>query len=135
MEYPLTKWLLLPPHIRAQIINRTDAEGILPLNLSSPGFEALSRNPNRAKELWRVADSIWAHLESDRPGWGVWPQEVSESLSVGLFLGIIISEQADMLVTELPEEDLAQVEDECKERGICFEQYLIEQILERKALE
>lgn len=123
-----TCWLLLPPFVRAL----TDWDGVLPLNVSQPILKRLQDDREKTMKACETAKAIWDHLLSGRPGWGKWPTDINEALAIGLFLGIEISRQAESLVLDMPEEDLAFVDDRCRERGMCMEQYLIEQIIAAK---
>jgi hypothetical protein len=122
--------LLLPASIQERLSTRTDLDGILPLNLSSPMIRQILDDAKRRKRAEQSARVIWHHLESGGPGWGEWPSDISEALVVGLLLGFEVGRQAGKLVLDLPSEDLSFVEDQCREQGISLEQYLIAQIVE-----
>jgi hypothetical protein len=124
-------WLLLPPEIRDRLHGRLGSDPILPTNLLGPIWRRLLYSP-RAEELARISRDIIDHLEADLPGWGPWPADIQDAIGVGVLLGIWIKAQADLIIMELSEHDLAFLEQECDAKGIELEQYLIERLVESK---
>lgn len=131
MLSPQLKWLLLPSVIRDHLLAKSDSDGVLPINLTNQVIERMREDPVATERLTLDALGIWAHLEADEPGWGVWPSNIEEALFVGILLGFRVAHEADKLILELTEDDLNFVEDHCRDVGVSLEQYLILRIIER----
>ena len=130
-EIPQLKPLLLPSSIWARLSAKTDSENALPINLSTNVIERLKKDPVRADRLSVLADDIWDHLEARRPGWGPWPDNTEDALAVSMLISLEIEHDADRLILELSEEEIAKVEQQSREQGLSLEQIIINRIVER----
>jgi hypothetical protein len=125
--------ILLPPSIVDQL-TREDSPDIVTLspNLTEPIIARLVEGSPYAEALWKTRTAIIKHLESGAPGWGPWPSNSKDVLAVGIMLGFWIENQANLLIEEASEEELAPIEEACREQGKSLEQYLIDRIVEGK---
>jgi hypothetical protein len=137
MESPMnpneTYSLLLRPDFWDQVEHRFGHS--LPPNLADALIARLCDGSPATKELRAIAHEIIDHLEGDRPGWGDWPDNLGDAMAIGIILGLWMKCKAANLVEELSEEELAEVEAECRELGFSLEQLLIGRLEEKKAHE
>ena len=77
--------------------------------------------------LLQTALAIRGQLET-QPGWGDWPEDPTECLAIGVILGRWFERDISELLLEVPEEVLAQLEDECRERCCDLEFLLVERM-------
>lgn len=130
-EIPQLKPLLLPSTIWARLSAKTDSENALPINLSTHVIERLKKDPVRAERLSALAADIWDHLAARRPGWGSWPESTEDALAVSMLISLQIEHDADRLILELSEQEMAKVEQQSREQGLSLEQIIINHIAER----
>ena len=130
-EIPQLKPLLLPSAIWRRLSAKTDDEGAVPINMSTNVIERLKKDPVRAERLSALADDIWEHLAARRPGWGPWPDNTEDALAVSMLISLEIEHDADRLILELSEEELAFIEQKSREQALSLEQIIINRIAER----
>lgn len=122
--------LLLRPDFWTQVEHRFGHA--LPPNLADALLARLGNGSQASKELRAMALALIEHLEQDRPGWGKWPDNLSDAMAVGMLLGVWIKIQAEKLAADLAEDELVFIEDSCRARAISLEEYLIENIHKTK---
>jgi hypothetical protein len=103
---------------------------LLSPNLISSILRSVRANPARERELLSMALRVTRYLEDFPSGWGEWPDDTGEALYVGLLLGIWFAKDIEEQLLDLPEEELAFMEEECRERGLSTEQYLFDRLVE-----
>ena len=125
-------WLLLPPQIRARIEERLTADRALSPNLMDAALTRVNKNPVRKRQLETLAHTICDYLADHPKGWGVWPQDTSECLYVGLCLGTWFTKDIERILLDLSPRHLAFLEEECRQSSTALEQYIFDRMTENR---
>jgi hypothetical protein len=79
-------WPILPPKIGERIQEVFGFESdLVPLKIAKRTLDA---SPESRRRVYETASRIANHIMNERPGWGPWPEDLHECMSIGLVLGI-----------------------------------------------
>jgi hypothetical protein len=128
-------WVILPPEAREQFAAQLDNQEALPEKFANKELKRLNHEPLYQKRIFQAAKAINGRMGIE-PGWGEWPADPHECLAIGLILGAMLEREIPEILLDLPEEELAKLEDECRASGVSVERIIIERLtaaLDRKA--
>jgi hypothetical protein len=131
---PSILWIILPPEASAQLSDLADGYNALPEQLGRKQLKRMNRDPLYKKRVFQTAEALTEHFDT-RPGWGEWPPDPHECLAVGMVLGLWLERDVPEILLDLPEEALAELEEECRERGVSTEQVIIDRLTASRSRE
>jgi hypothetical protein len=116
-----TIWPIIPPSVRAFFSGRADENNLVSACVLDRQHRRMERDAAYENRLFETALVIRDQLET-QPGWAAdWPEDPHECLAIGVILGFWLERDIDELILEIPEEELAQLEKECRERCVSLE--------------
>lgn len=131
-------WTVLPPVLVERIYRHYDllyGEGFTSSNVLAKfcsefitDAEFRERIQTKARELQPIV------FDSQDPSWGLWPIDPEECVGIGLFLGLVLEDSINEYVTDLPESQLACLEEGVTSSGRSLEEVFIEMLIEAKSL-
>lgn len=126
-------WPIVPPRIGDRIQEEFDCEaGLISWERVAP---KLNHRAGSRERVYTLARKIADHIMGEKPGWGPWPEDLQECLSIGLVLGAWLESGLEDVVTEMPESELAEFEDESRRTGLSLEQLVIRNLVAAKEAE
>ena len=120
-------WMILPPWIGEQLHELADELDALPAKVARKQLKRLKRDPLYQKRIFETAEALTEHFDT-QPGWGNWPSDSQECLAVGIVLGLWLERDLPEMLLDLPEEALAELEEECRDRGVSAERVIIDRL-------
>jgi hypothetical protein len=121
-----TIWPIIPPSVRAFFSGRADENNLVSACVLDRQHRRMERDPIYKDRIYETARAIHDQLEA-QPGWAAdWPEDPHECLAIGVILGFWLERDIDELILEVPEDVLAQLEDECRERCVSLEFQLVD---------
>jgi hypothetical protein len=122
-----TIWPIIPPSVRAAFSSKADKNNLIPARVLDQQHLRVEREAAYKDRIYETALAIHDQLEA-QPGWGDWPEDPVECLEIGLILGIWLELAIPELILEVPEDVLAQLEDECRERCVSLEFLIVDRM-------
>jgi hypothetical protein len=120
-------WMILPPWIGEQLHEMADEFDALPAKVARKQLKRMDQDPLYKKRIFETAEALTEHFDT-QPGWGSWPSDYQECLAIGIVLGFWLERDLPEILLELPEEALAEIEEECRERGVSAERVIIDRL-------
>jgi hypothetical protein len=129
--------MILPPALFGRIRShyaRRMRKGNIPFKALEPFWrrylddeEFCDRMTDKCNELAKVV------FDPENPSWGFWPVlDLEECVGLGLLLGINFEQGAEEIITELPEELLAEMEEKSRSDGQGLCDLLLDRLIECK---
>jgi hypothetical protein len=126
-------WPIVPPRIGKRIQEEFECKsGLLSWHAAAA---KLNREADARARVFKSAKQIADHIMSEKPGWGPWPEDLHECASIGLVLGAWLVNSLEEVVTEMPESQLAEFEEESRRTGLSLEQLVILDLMAAKQAE
>jgi hypothetical protein len=126
-------WPIIPPRIGDRIQEEFDCKSqLLPWDTAARKLNCATGSRDR---LLTLANEIADHIMGEKPGWGPWPEDLQECVNIGLLLGAFLEIGLEEVVTEMPESDLTQFEEESRRTGLSLEQLMIRDLVAAKEAE
>ncbi len=120
-------WMILPPWIGEQLHDMTDEFDALQAKVAKKQLKRMNRDPLYKKRIFETAEALTEHFDT-HPGWGTWPSDSQECLAIGIVLGLCLERDLPEILLDLPEEALAELEEECRDRGVSAERVIIDRL-------
>jgi hypothetical protein len=120
-------WMILPPWIGKQLHELADELDAIPAKVAKKQLKRMDQDPLYQKRIFETAEALTEHFDT-QPGWGTWPPDLQECLAVGIVLGLWFEESLPEILLSLPENALAELEEECRERGVSAERVIIDRL-------
>jgi hypothetical protein len=124
----MTVYPIIPKSVRAFFSGRADENNLVSARVLKKQHRRMEREPAYKDRLFQTALAIRDQLETQL-GWEAdWPEDPKECLMVGVILGLWVERDIDEIILEVPEEVLAQLEDECRERCVSLEFLMVDRM-------
>jgi hypothetical protein len=124
----MTIWPLCPASVRAAFSGKADKNNLVSAHILKKQHRRMEREPAYKDRLFQTALAIRDQLETQL-GWEAdWPEDPKECLMVGVILGLWVERDIDEIILEVPEEVLAQLEDEFRERCVSLEFLMVDRM-------
>ena len=126
-------WPIVPPGIGDRIQEEFECKsGLIPCDAAE---SKLNSSVESRERLYTLAREIADHIMGEKTGWGPWPEDLQECLSIGLVLGVWLESGLEDFVTEMPESELTEFEEESRRTGLNLEQLVIRNLVAAKEAE
>jgi hypothetical protein len=112
---------VIPPQLSARILSlfgRNAKNGYISRKAMEGFWRRFNGDPAFHERIWSTAKQLADEVfDVDNPSWGNWPTSLEECAGIGFILGAILEEDAQSIVVELPEQELAELEAESREES------------------
>jgi hypothetical protein len=112
---------VIPPELSERILShygRKAKNGYISRKAMEGFWRRFNEDPGFHERVWSTAMELAETVfDVDNPSWGNWPDSLEECAGVGFILGAIFQEDAESVVIELPEQELAKLETESREES------------------
>lgn len=124
---------ILPPGV-ADMVRDHYGRSYLGKRAMEPFWKRFKTDDEFCDRIWRKARELMDVIFNDESdSWGNWPSDPQECAGIGYIVGVIFENCIDSMLLELPEDELTQLDEQCRAESASLWDVLFDRLTASKA--